>query len=1076
MKTTPLNKNILVFLFTLFFCNYGFSQQNPITKKDTITLPQKTSSTIRNNSLKKTARVLNDSLPKKTLTKLQEQKLRDSLRHVASIDRRLDSIRRIKDSIELKESVQKFKINRLKDTTPFIRSGNLLTKFVKKTIDLKQGEIITNVLKVVNLGRQKVEFTTDLLLPGGWNRIDDAKRVYVATPKDTTVVPIIITPTKLVNGNTEILVNAFIVNTEKQQLANNYFSLKTKKKVSWELNISRKNNIYFKNDTYSKRIDFSVENTGNYKQDLFINFSVPKNDLYLSDTLGVEIKEPNQTFTLKASELKDFNYIVTAKDLNKRNQRRISLNTYTPNKENRKKTHSLIINTSEPRSNEKSLQKRTKINFIELPNEVEASKFGYANIPLTAEITAQNVLNNRTFMTLNLRGFKQLSYDANLIYSTQLNYSNSFFTNRVFDNMPWYVGYFDQRKTIEVGQISGNLVGISNSGRGIKGSYRFNDKHAAGLFYVNSNGFFEGDGSKTTGGWHKYTHSNNFDITTRFGYNSNKINKRSIKMISFHPSMNFLKKNYVGMILGFTNKSLEIEPVGFKSGGFLLGASYSSNFLKKKLRTNLSARYNDKHFSFSNFERILLNQRTSYEISKNWTSFFSSNYQNIQSYANGVVNPLYNQKLFFNNIVFSTQNKTGTYQPGLYYEYRDFPNNVFHSRGVTFRYSNYNFLKNFMTSLYTKAGYTKPDFINNPDEKDYFTLELSSLARYKTWSVTARYNLGAFSTISSQNSVNNVATPQSIRVSLQNQHLFENRHFAIESNMIYSFNNIFKNHTVGFFPVGYFYTNSGWRFGLSANYTFTSSDFSSVFDSTDLIGNPNLRNLGPSTTSSFNMNFSLRKDFGIPIPFVKNTAASKTFVSFLDVNGNGIKDDTETPIQNVVLQLDRDEVITNIEGKATIKNLPSKNYKLNAFSLEELNGWFPNVKDSINVIEDGVYHIPFVRGVKVFGDVILDRQKIAVADKKPVDLSRIKITAIQGDEVYNTLTDKNGRFEFYLPFGNYVITMDEGILDNRFKISRNNIPLQLKNSQDGVYTSFYIVEKRRKVIFKDFTKKKKKKK
>ena len=87
-------------------------------------------------------------------------------------------------------------------------------------------------------------------------------------------------------------------------------------------------------------------------------------------------------------------------------------------------------------------------------------------------------------------------------------------------------------------------------------------------------------------------------------------------------------------------------------------------------------------------------------------------------------------------------------------------------------------------------------------------------------------------------------------------------------------------------------------------------------------------------------------------------------------------------------------------------------------------------------------------------------------------MSRIKISATRGEKIYSSLTNNAGRFEFYLPFGDYIITMDEAVLNNRLRVTRNNIPLQLKNTQDGVYVSFYIIEKRRKVIFTDFTKKK----
>ena len=127
----------------------------------------------------------------------------------------------------------------------------------------------------MNLGLKPIQFATDVLYPSGWTRIDDPNKIYTVKYKDTVNVPIIISPTKLVNGNTEIIVNTFLIGKDQQQLANNFFSLKTKKKVSWILSLNNKHDIYFKNDEKSKRLDFTVTNTGNYKQDLFINYSIP---------------------------------------------------------------------------------------------------------------------------------------------------------------------------------------------------------------------------------------------------------------------------------------------------------------------------------------------------------------------------------------------------------------------------------------------------------------------------------------------------------------------------------------------------------------------------------------------------------------------------------------------------------------------------------------------------------------------------------------------------------------------------------------------------------------------------------
>lgn len=156
------------------------------------------------------------------------------------------------------------------------------------------------------------------------------------------------------------------------------------------------------------------------------------------------------------------------------------------------------------------------------------------------------------------------------------------------------------------------------------------------------------------------------------------------------------------------------------------------------------------------------------------------------------------------------------------------------------------------------------------------------------------------------------------------------------------------------YPTLYFFNNSGWRFGLSANYTFSSSDFSSVFDTLDNQSGDLFSGISQTTNSNFNLNFSLKKDFGIPIPFVDRTAADANFVAFLDLNGNKIKDNDETTLENVVIQIGKKEVLTDFEGKAIVKNVLKNVYTFNAFSLENLNGWFPNVEPKVSIENDEI--------------------------------------------------------------------------------------------------------------------------
>ena len=957
------------------------------------------------------------------------------------------------------------------DTIPFIRYGQVSTKFSKPTEELKKGQIISNVLKIINHADIPLNFSVDAIFPGGWKRIGSKNKIHIAKPKDTVFVPIIILPTKLINGNTEIIVNTFIIDEDGQQIGNNFFTLTTTKKVAWSIDIKNNTNFYFKNDENTKDFNFSINNNGNYNQDIFVSYTIPRKDLILTDTLLKPLIEPNKTFTLLPGEQKEIKHKIIAKSINERNENRISINNYLPLTNTQRIARTLIVNTSEPKIRKTDLQRKTKINFIKLPNEIEANSFGYPNLPLIVDLTAQNILDNRSFLSLNLQGFKQLNPEASLVYFTQLNYSNSFFTNNVFKNAPWYVGYFDDKKSIEIGQVNGDLIGASSSGKGIKLGYQFNEKHSAGGFYVNSNGFFSSENSIISyGGWYKFKYNESIRLRASAGRSSNNFTERVNNSIILQPSVNFLNSHSISFISGFNNLQFKVNDISQSTNGYLIGTNYSSIAFKKKLRSNINVRYNDKYFSNGSSERINISQRFNYQLSKDWIAIATNNYQKSNIFNRNTDTFLYTQENFFSNVSFSKKTLKGSYQPGVFFEYRNFPNNSFVLRGLNFRYSLYNFEKNLLSSIFTRAGYAKPKDII--DSEEYFSLEMSGLFRYQTWSLTGRYNLGTFSSISSQQNQNNFSTPQSLRLSIQNQYLFPSRQFVLESNLIYSYNNIFKNHSLGIFPQLFYFSDSGWRFGLSANYMFTTSDFSSVYDTTDIGQNQNQASIGPTVNSNLNLNFSLRKEFGVPIPFTNKTAASAKFVSFLDINGNNIKDKDEVSIQNVVVKLNKHEVITNFDGEASIKNVQQGKYKLEILPLEELNGWFSNTKDSIFINEDGINYIPFVRGIKVYGDIIIDRQKIAVTDDKKLDLSRIKISAIKGDKIYNTLTNKNGRFEFYLPFGSYTVTMDEVILNDRFRVTRNNLPIKLRNEQDGVYVSFYIIEKRRKVIFKDFSKKK----
>ncbi len=946
-------------------------------------------------------------------------------------------------------------------------SEKVKTKFNKPEIEIERSGLVSNVLNIINTSKENLNFTLDVLLPTDWNSIIDSEKIYSLPIQDTLYIPILLIPTTVKTGSSEIIVNTFLLDIYGEQIGDNSFNLKTKKKIKWDLEVKTGNKFYFKNDEFSKKFEYSIINRGNYKQDISVTHLIPKNDLIISDTTDIEKIIINDTsIYLDVGENADFSYNASAIQLNERNKRKISNTNYTPYKHRYFKKYDLIINSTEERNSSKVLYKKTaKVSFIKLPNEIEMQTFGYPSLPLTIDAYIQNILSDRPFMSINLRGLKQLSNDANLVYNTTLNFSQSYGNGNDRRDIPWYVGYFDDKKSIEIGQVFSNIIGIISSGDGIKSTYRLNEKNSLTGFFIKSKNNFQNLSNTSYGLTHNF-YSSFFSLRTQYGRNENKTNQSTTDIVSLHPRVRIFKKTVFDF---FISRSLtKKEGVSKKKEGFLYSLAITTS-IAKKLKFNLNGRYTDPNFGSSTIERLNLSHRTNYQMSSYWSVFLNNNYQTTTSPANYNFSKFYRQELLFNRLAFSKRTFFGSIQNGLFYDVRNFAEREIHSRGISYQVSTFNIKNNFQSSYLLRAGYTQETLPIKTDNQ--FSIDFTTLIRYKIWNYTFKYNYGNFIVTNTQNTGGQFIVPQLFRASVQNQYTLKNRRFILETNTSYTYRNLSKNSSFGISPELFYFSKTNWRYSLQMSYFYNSTDYSDIitFGGQDNF-NPNRS--GKTQSSNLTIGMSIRKEIGIPIPYAKKKSSNIEFIVFKDVNGNGTKDKDEIPMNNVVINFGQKEIISSNIGVAKVNKIPFAKYPIKVLPLEDLKGWFPNISDSIYIGRDEKYFIPFVKGVKLYGDVIIDRQKIAITDESPIDMSRIKISATK-DKVYSTLTDNEGHFEFYLPVGDYILTMDEGILSSNLRLSRNSIPIVLKNNQDGFYVSFYIIEKRRKVILRDFSKKKK---
>lgn len=948
------------------------------------------------------------------------------------------------------------------------KSQILGTRILKKNVKIKKGEIVTNVLQIFNNSSSKaIPFSLDVLIPKGWTPVVNPREIYRVTPKDTISVPIILIPAKEQNDISETNINIFIVNLNGSQLANDYFTVQTFRKNGWKVKTDKLTR-YLKNEETKTDFKYNITNTGNHDQDIYIRYKTPQNNILITDTINEPV-DLSRTITLKPKENISQNLMVEMIEKDDRNQKRVSVNNYDPDKDDQKINHDVLIQTKEPKHiSGSSISRNTKVSFVKLPNETTADKYGYNTLPLIVDFNTQNILSDRSYATLNLIGFKNLTANSQLAYSTQLTYSNNVLTKDVLRNAPWYLGYYDEKKSIEIGQISGNVLGLQSTGIGAKAYYQINDWHGVSAFYVRPDSFFNQENkNESYGGEYRLNINNVFSSKFGIGRNINENFDRILNIAYAQPKINLFSKHRIGLLFSYSEQ--QISQVLNKSG-YAYGFNYSSYFLNKKWKPVISYRSNTKGYGNSNYTRTLLNHRSSYAINKRWDIIGTNALQKYQNFSSITDNLISSQNIITNNLNISRHTNDSNIQSGVYYHYYNTFNTPRYERGVSLRHSNANFSNNFLTSTNIRAGYNKAVKLNSPD---YFNLEISSFLRFKTWNFNNRYFYGTNSLNTSINP-NSFITPQNFRSSIQNQYLFKNKRLTMENSFIYNYTNINKQSSIGLYNNLYLFTKYGFRYNIQTNLNYSGSTYElnilniDDFDS-QLSQNRSLNQL------DFNISFGIRKEFGIPVPFLKDKKTDLNFVAFLDLDGNGIKNNNELPLNNVVVKVGEHEVITNADGEASVKKIFKGAYKVDIIPLEDVDGWFPNINTESPVeFKEKTVFIPFSRGVKLVGDVILDRQEIANADNKKLDLSRIKITAsgktVEGrDKTFETLTDKDGHFEFYLANGSYILTIDESILASNLRLMRNNIPIKLNNSQNSVYTAFYIKEKRREVKILDFT-------
>jgi hypothetical protein len=933
-----------------------------------------------------------------------------------------------------------------------------------KTIELKELTIISNVMQLKNNGAIPATVSLDATMPSGW-RIMNNKIQYTIAPKDSIFIPFRVIPKGPLKGNTEYLIDVIVYNQNRTRLTSVGFSALVIKKTDWSLHVEPSNKIYFLNNSRSTDFKVRYSNNGDDDEMVLSSFKQPDKSVSVMDSAGNRLENYKDIFNLRARLDTQITFHVSFTE-RKNNVRRIDLDNHLPNNtQEEEKRFLLFLQSTEAgrKQDANTFRKNEKIEFIKLSNQKKVNPFSSDGLPLIMETNVFNIMGEQPVMFTNLRGNTLLANNANLFYYSQNSYSSYFTTPDYLRSVSYYVGYFHEKGDIQIGDMSGsNTVGFQSFGRGVKGSYNITSKHNVGGFLLKSPRLMDDKGIISYGSNYRFNFNRSNFAAFQVSRSENQFSGSSCNFFTGSTRITFMKTQ--GITLGGGTSLRNRDIPGLKRNGSYVNVNYSGLFLNNRLTSELRLSNLSRSFGESGSGRFYTYHQTGFILNPKVSLILINNYTTMNAVANS-------NFTFFNNQFFvNLKQKNGVLIPSVFYNTQSNFGLRRHYRGVGFDYNFFKMLTNLKVSTSLRLGYNK--LIDHPDVPNFFSSQSSILAQYKTVSLNARYFYGPTIIRNADDIRGMVKYPQTFFASFQHQLVFPKEYFVLHNNLNYSYYNQFYSHTFGYFPELYLFTGNGWRFRTGVGFSVNVSNPRKALElqnpgqvPTDPDGKTNV------LTTNINVQFGLRKEFGIPLPYkmTKRRYVTVNYRCFIDVNGNRIKDKTEPELENIVIRTGDEEVMSNTFGSAELENMPAGKYHFSILNLSDNQSYFPVIPDSVLLDRNKEVAIPFVKGSKITGQIYLQRERFAVDADVVLDLSRIMVTAKDtAGNVFRTITRYDGTFELYVPNTRYVITLDAGVWGNQFTILNNHLELDLNPRSDNTFISFQVAERQRKIEIKKF--------
>src|ERR1051325_1088067 len=375
------------------------------------------------------------------------------------------------------------KIDSAKKKTSFV-SNDMEAYFKEEKIQIKEAEPITNLLVVKNKKKDSLIFFIGTTAPKDWKAVN-TQRMYRLAQNDSIFIPIYLLSTNLMSSS-NYLINSFIFSKDSVMLGNIYFLAVQRKTSRWKITSTPYLYDYIPFGKDTSHFSLNLVNTGNGDENL--KLSILKRDkidnAHFFTTADEKPLNFSSVYHLPPGEDTILNLFGHFNGKH-RNFRRVDVESYMPHSsEFASKDYPVYFQANEVGVGGKLGSSQTKLTFRRLPNILKLDPTSYYGIPITLQADAYGLFSPFVFMNVFMYGETHLSDEEYFSYRFMVPLVVG--ARAGIGQFIPYLGYFQKRGSIELGNISSGVIG-SAGGQGIKVRYNIPGKgkhrHTVGAFY-----------------------------------------------------------------------------------------------------------------------------------------------------------------------------------------------------------------------------------------------------------------------------------------------------------------------------------------------------------------------------------------------------------------------------------------------------------------------------------------------------------------------------------------------------------------------------------------------------------------